>query len=410
MRNIDSKTLELMRNAVGFTPESASIQKTYEIEVVTPMFGGGVDAGNNDESKLIRETSIRGSLRFWYRATVGAKFQTPEELFEEESKIFGTTDAPSKVDVRVSRIQAKAQESYGNLSPRFGAPLGYALFPFAQNGDSPERSGRRSAFKLTLSYPKEYEETINVALWAWFNFGGIGARTRRGCGALFCKEFAPKLEGKAVVWTQKFTLSTLNAGKGIVRKWATLGEAFLRMQSLDSQSAWSEGIDDYKYYRQGLNFARNKGQNGSRPGRSRWPEPDALRRITKHNSPQHAPDYDKPLAFPRAELGAPIVFHFKDKTDPKDVNLCPIGYERACSPIIVKPLLFENKTASPCVVFLNGPRVKKVSFNGQSEEFEVVVKANAKYNNSPLRGLSNEGSALEGFKKFVKNNDYEAIL
>lgn len=409
MRNIDSKTLELMRNAVDFAPESASIQKTYEIEVVTPMFGGGVDAGNNDESKLIRETSIRGSLRFWYRATVGAKFQTPAELFQEESKIFGTTDAPSKLGVRVSRIQAKAPESYGNLNPGIGAPLGYALFPFAQNGDSPERSGRRVTFKLTLSYPKECEETINVALWAWFNFGGIGARTRRGCGALYCKEFAPRRNENRVVWTQEFASAALNGATNIVRKWPTLGSVFRRPDVCDPQKAWTEGVADYRHYRQGLDFARNRGQNGSRPGRSFWPEPDALRKITRQNAPQHAPYPERPIAFPRAELGAPIVFHFKDRTDPKDVNLQPVGYERAGSPIIVKPLVFDDKTAAPCVVFLNEPRVEKVSFKGAPGEYDVVVRENATYRNSPLGGYSANGSAFEGFKNFVKDNDYEAI-
>lgn len=35
------------------------------------------------------------------------------------------------------------------------------------------------------------QEEIETAVWAWVNFGGIGARTRRGCGALFCDELAP---------------------------------------------------------------------------------------------------------------------------------------------------------------------------------------------------------------------------
>jgi CRISPR type III-B/RAMP module RAMP protein Cmr1 len=38
------------------------------------MFGGGVVAREVDETHPIRETSIRGQLQFWWRATAGAKY------------------------------------------------------------------------------------------------------------------------------------------------------------------------------------------------------------------------------------------------------------------------------------------------------------------------------------------------
>lgn len=42
-----------------------TIPKKYAIEVITPLFGGGVEAGKNDPITLIRPSSIRGHLRFW---------------------------------------------------------------------------------------------------------------------------------------------------------------------------------------------------------------------------------------------------------------------------------------------------------------------------------------------------------
>lgn len=47
-------------------PDSGRI---YEIELITPMFGGGVLTRENDPSFPIRPTSIRGQLQFWWRAT-----------------------------------------------------------------------------------------------------------------------------------------------------------------------------------------------------------------------------------------------------------------------------------------------------------------------------------------------------
>lgn len=45
------------------------------------------------------------------------------------------------------------------------------------------------AFRLRLRFPEKvgelnFWEELEAALWAWETFGGIGARTRRGFGAL----------------------------------------------------------------------------------------------------------------------------------------------------------------------------------------------------------------------------------
>lgn len=56
--------------------DSNNIELT--VQLVTPMFGGGVVAREVDESHPIRETSIRGQLQFWWRATAGAKYDNSE--------------------------------------------------------------------------------------------------------------------------------------------------------------------------------------------------------------------------------------------------------------------------------------------------------------------------------------------
>src|SRR5579862_2869390 len=85
--------LRLVRKVPDF-PKSLLSQKfslpgrasSYVIKVVTPLFGGGVDPGENDPHTLIRGTAIRGHLRFWWRATRGARFKDAGELAEEEGK------------------------------------------------------------------------------------------------------------------------------------------------------------------------------------------------------------------------------------------------------------------------------------------------------------------------------------
>ncbi|NPV63073.1 MAG: type III-B CRISPR module RAMP protein Cmr1 [Methanotrichaceae archaeon] len=55
--------------------------------MITPIFGGGVKVGENDLVTPIRASSIRGHLRFWWRATRGARFETSSQLFDREGEI-----------------------------------------------------------------------------------------------------------------------------------------------------------------------------------------------------------------------------------------------------------------------------------------------------------------------------------
>jgi CRISPR/Cas system CMR-associated protein Cmr1 (group 7 of RAMP superfamily) len=44
---------------------------TLAMQVTTPLFNGGADAGTNDGTG-VRPASIRGAMRFWFRALAGA--------------------------------------------------------------------------------------------------------------------------------------------------------------------------------------------------------------------------------------------------------------------------------------------------------------------------------------------------
>ena len=47
-------------------------ERTYKL--ITPLYGGGVEAGKTDSVTPIRGTEIRGQLRFWWRAMRGGQF------------------------------------------------------------------------------------------------------------------------------------------------------------------------------------------------------------------------------------------------------------------------------------------------------------------------------------------------
>ena len=179
-----------------FSEEMVSCVRRYKL--LTPLFGGGVVSGKADPITIIRGPSIRGQLRFWWRACRGGKFDGDlKEMKKYEDKLWGAAGAekqgfPSQVQIKIGNAK-KGKE----IQPfeRRGRPaddwrvLSYAAFPLQESQGSVMDG---VTFELTISYPKtntkgmNIDEEVAAALWAWETFGGIGARTRRGFGALHC--------------------------------------------------------------------------------------------------------------------------------------------------------------------------------------------------------------------------------
>lgn len=417
-------------------------ERLYRIELMTPMFGGGVEAGMNDPTMPIRAMAIRGQLQFWWRATRGAAFPTLAELRERHRAVWGATESASPVSVEVIEIQASkpvpcgvikwdphARGGLGAWRLAWNEPfhqhrnLSYVLFPFqgtlprndpsALIEEHPADCTHTAAFTLRLRFPADLKDDIEAAVWAWVNFGGVGARTRRGCGSLLCRNLAPQSTGEVRDWFTSH-LSTLASHVGVERAWSVLPRSFLsRLEASQPLDVWNRLTGVYKYFRQGEDFARNEGQQANRPGRSRYPEPETIRRAIGARSPNHVrlsaiPD----TAYPRAELGLPIVFHFQGQGEPPDATLYPVCREkrgdRMASPLILRPLALADGRAIPLVLTLLTPGVTEVELVGGKGPVErrgandIRNPRLATYHGSPLRGLSSTGSALEAFLAFVK--------
>ena len=88
-------------------PAAAVDTLTLRCELITPMYGGGVIAGEVDTALPIRASALRGQLRFWWRIAC-APFASPTQMFRREAAIWGgiasTQPTASKVAVRVDRI------------------------------------------------------------------------------------------------------------------------------------------------------------------------------------------------------------------------------------------------------------------------------------------------------------------
>lgn len=362
---------------------------TYKLKVITPIYGGGVEAGKPDEDMPIRATAIRGQLRYWWRFLQmnhpdKSKRLTGEKLFKKERKIWGgmtdktDDDGSSKVFVQVKEIEGiDAPEPSCEYTPytdknghrkyrlNFKSINGitipqYAMFPaqgkppnsrdYNPKTDKPHKIfSPNIIFTLNLvitdtSFVSQVEEAIR---W-WICFGGIGARTRRGLGSIECIDSKFSSINSKEVIQYECKLKTLKAN--------------------NAMDAWNKAIARLQIFRQGADVGRmhkkdKKGKKlywGSTPqlGRSLWPEPDSIREIANTHSKKnpnnnrcnrantHKPKHKARISFPRAQFGLPIIFKFKDGDekcgDPKQSELRPANTERMSSPIILKAMKTES--------------------------------------------------------------------
>ncbi len=306
------------------------------VHVVTLVHGGGPVSSENDhrqrprrkhdEATPLRGTAVRGQLRFWWRATHGCTLASIPELRQREDALWGNASAPGIVDLRIQQSALTAQDVSVDSLGGIGTGLRYGAFA----ASNLTRLRGEAVVGLTVGSEAAGREVAD-ALTAWLLFGGIGGRTRRGFGALSAaglpdpREFVAGLRGDARVER----VPALRGGSSVVLSKGTFASA---------EDAHKFAVDAMRKFRQGVGVGRNEGQQPNRPGRSRWPEADQIRRMTDTYPAQHAPVHPVE-AFPRGAFGMPIVFHFMGAKEPDDAQLVPgnnIG--RMASPLILRPV------------------------------------------------------------------------
>lgn len=359
-------------------PQKTSL--VLKLQTITPMFGGSATTREVDPQFPVRAASVRGHLRFWWRATAGAKCSSSRELFAAEEKLWGSASKWGAVSLTVHD-----QEAAEPRVPSLPQALGYATFPFQEqrggNYAPAAEALKEVAFTLTVSAPTLTEQELDevkVALRAWVNFGGIGARTRRGCGSLRLEDDSvlPQLGGLTRQATGLLT---------------TLPGRYYVVEGFEKPvQAWAEAVGVYRDFRQAEDFARNPGRQRNRPGRSRYPEPDTLRRITRRHAEEHHPTH--PVnGFPRADLGLPIIFQFKDKRDgdPDTQTLQgkEKGRQRFASPIITKAAWLNDKYCAVILV-LDAPHVWEGSGVELKGQRDLISRAQIDLSPAELQQVS----------------------
>lgn len=167
-------------------------------KITTPMFLGGAD---NKRTAELKPTSIKGALRFWFRAINYGRYKSYKEVKKVEDELFGSTISQGKVILKLDSQQIEPEINEINRKKlfKFGISyLGYGL-DYERKTIKGEKGKTKKVYRpylkpgriFTLQIlinPKyknkvDYKDIIEP-IKALGLFGGLGSRNRRGFGSV----------------------------------------------------------------------------------------------------------------------------------------------------------------------------------------------------------------------------------
>jgi len=378
-------------------PVAAAETLKYEVELITPLFGGGVKPGENDPEHPVRMKALRGQLRFWWRmlAAYGA-FQdyglsaltNGSVLYEEETARWGGAGengypVPGRIGLHVHvpnvcgfSNAVKFEErnpgtgKYHTARPFYDVSrsIEYALFP-AKHGAKDNSDAKKlilpgNSFTLAITVnadgkldASQIAQELRCTLVWWATFGGIGARWRRGVGSIRVRD-----ENNTLLCVLDDNPTNASCLPG----WADASGTQLKTRSdCNAMEAWAESLKHLRLFRQ--DPAPGIGREGSLEhrnyGQSFWPEPhlarhhhDPAKKWAHKIEPQFV-DSGAAAFVARGALGLPLEIKFPEKVvnwgkEPPSTKFLPEGFERMASPLILRAVARRNGNFTPCALLL----------------------------------------------------------
>jgi CRISPR-associated protein Cmr1 len=328
------------------------------IKVVTPILGGSSRLREIDDIDVIRAPTVRGQLRFWWRALRGHDAD-PAALRDAERELWGgvgTTQVRSPVEVRI-RVDKVGDRDDTDVRP--SSPGAYALWPAREEPGRLAAPRRRpgTRFEVTVVVPATREPEVRDAMRAWLLFGGYGSRPRRGLGSLTVTHEANTWLPAAPTRREiagLFDRDVLAAAPHAATETPRLAGASLLVgvATESAHDAWTAALGWLSEFRQAKTDSA-----------SSWPEADKVRHLTRRSGAR-VPRHNSIPAWPRASFGLPIVFRFKDPPKGREPEPGPhmLSWlpeeeskpaDRLASPLVLKALPLANGRFVPCALWLH---------------------------------------------------------
>ncbi len=360
---------------------------TLHLRLITPLFGGGYEAREVDPVCIIRPATIRGHLRFWWRALYGARYPSSQEMFKAESQLWGAAsdaknDLAGKVSLRVEQVRwDKSKVTVDDFKPqgrlaKVGPQAQYLLYVFQrqQTQNIPPATGYLGVqFVLNVSFhpsatPEQRQEVQN-SLRAWIALGGIGARTRRGCGVLTVtqeqKKWLPPADPSAR--QQWFRQLLPDTGTDAPPRLTLLKGARIICAQPVGENQWKNVLHDL-----GSFWARfRKGHVGA--GQTYTPMAGSKWQDYRGALLQFNPKGGNTISLCKPYLGLPIVYQaFKNAPYTPTIESEQTG--RMASPVILKPMaLADGRICATCVV-LRAPQPRAVQLKPPGVQVSLQVR------------------------------------
>lgn len=148
-------------------------------KIVTPMFISGAD----QQKAELRAPSIKGCLRFWYRAI-------DPEYAKHEARIFGGAgDNQGQALFLLSVLHHLKESNWDRNGYNHLTGIRYLGYPFFFRDNTQRKAilpDSNQTFTLRLAFKKTPDiadqQRILSTLWLFGNFGALGSRARRGFG------------------------------------------------------------------------------------------------------------------------------------------------------------------------------------------------------------------------------------
>lgn len=367
--------------------KGTKVEITYK--VVTPMFLSGSE---NQTQIELRPPSIKGALRFWYRA-IDSNFR------KHEQRIFGSSDKGFGQSLFLLQIKKAKINKHKAIDMTGYDYLGYGVIgEKARYYIKPD-----STFTLRLLFkPNATPDDINKvkrSLWAMTMFGGLGARSRKGFGS--------------IIATSTENMDDLPAlcPENTVELQESL-QAFIKTHikqdnsKLPEHSCWSpearciifgnnnlqSGVDSLKELQRVIFKYRSSQSKNCFPWAIK--DKDSLRKFAQtENSPNEPPK--------RSAFGLPHNYYFGDLRERKyvETNLMDGNtVSRRGSPLFFKVYQFPDKSMCIIATFLKSrfvPKDKPITItaykkvNGHKVD-EIKVQLENKNNYQAITDLLNK--------------------
>lgn len=165
---------------------------TFKCRFITPAFLGGADPKGTPE---LRPPSIKGALRWWWRAIHGDL--SLEALQKKEVELFGGSFKESGKEVFMrSKVLVRVEATDERISKGLDGSMAFRYMAYGAEDRAffDVDTQFEVHFSITEKDPQKIEDIKKQVLTAFSllsNFGGLGAKSRNGFGSFHCSDITP---------------------------------------------------------------------------------------------------------------------------------------------------------------------------------------------------------------------------